>query len=55
MLMVQHYTNVIIRVPTSLSNIMQRTDSKERLFICPILEMGTEHAHLIKLLGVTSS
>lgn len=31
MLMVQRYSNVIIRVPTSLSNIRQRTDSKGRL------------------------
>lgn len=55
MLMAQCYTNLIIRVPVSPSNTRQRTCSKEHLFICPTLQMETEQALLMELLGVTSS
>lgn len=55
MLTAQCYTKLIITVSVSLSDIRQRTCSKEHLFICPALQIGTERAPLIELLGVTLS
>lgn len=45
---------MIVRVSISISNIRQITQSKEYLFICPMLQMETEGALLMESLGLKS-
>lgn len=47
-------TSLIVRVSVSISNVRQITQSKEYLFICPMLQMETEGALLMESLGVKS-